>query len=303
MQKTVLTAMQNPKSFEPRPSQGVQWQQTVVMRNAQNQEEAFSIGPDGLVWSFIADGGDSRFDGGGQRLENLGLEADFLTVGRNAAGALVVIAAKGLHTQYRTETPPGTGLDAGRDGLRKRWSPGPIHPLTRTLQGATGVRRLYTQSDFSGMRIAMIVDTEQPGVGASYVMACSQWHETGPGPFILLPPLSAPSCGANQPKRPQATAVKRPVSGGTFCLKKPALALAEYCVNSYHFRSRLQAPLSGQTRQHGRYDAAGARGTQHVKDFGHICAADPHSDRLRPATEQTPKTYTSPSPRQCPRSR
>ena len=191
MQKTVLTAMQNPKSFEPRPSQGVQWQQTVVMRNAQNQEEAFSIGPDGLVWSFIADGGDSRFDAGGQRLENLGLEADFLTVGRNAAGALVVIAAKGLHTQYRTEAAV-TALEMAEN--RPRWSPAQSIHLPH-IQGATGVRRLYTQSDFSGMRIAMIVDTELPGVGASYVMACSQWHETGPGPFILLPPLGAPAAG------------------------------------------------------------------------------------------------------------
>jgi len=190
MQKTTVTAPKNPMSYEPRPSQGVQWQQTVVMRNAQKQEEAFSIGPDGRVWSFIADSGDSRFDAAGQHLENLGLEADFLTVGRNAAGALVVIAAKGLHTQYRTETPL-TALDAAQ-GLR--WSPAQSIHLP-TIQGATGVRRLYTQSDFSGMRIAMIVDTEQPGVGSSYVMACSQWHENGPGPFILLPPLGAPAAG------------------------------------------------------------------------------------------------------------
>lgn len=195
MQKPSVTAMQNPKSFEPRPSQGVQWQQTVVMRNAQKQEEAFSIGPDGLVWSFIADTGDSRFDASGQHLENLGLQADFLTVGRNGAGALVVIAAKGLHIQYRTETPP-----SATEGLR--WSPAQSIALP-PIAHATGVRRLYTQSDFSGMRIAMIVDTEQPGQGSSYVMACSQWHDSGPGPFILLPPLGAPSAGqANKSSGP-----------------------------------------------------------------------------------------------------
>jgi hypothetical protein len=162
--------------------QGVQWQQTVVMRNAQNQEEAFSIGPDGCVWSFIAD---SSFDDGGQRMENLGLEADFLTVGRNAAGALVVIAAKGLHTQYRTEVAETPG---------HRWSPVQSIHLP-AIQGATGVRRLYNQSSFSGMRIAMIIDTEQPGAGSSYVMACSQWHDNGPGPFTLLPSLAATAPG------------------------------------------------------------------------------------------------------------
>jgi hypothetical protein len=176
----------------PSPSQGVQWQQTVVMRNAQDQEEAFSIGPDGFVWSFIADSSGSHFDASGQGLENLGMEADFLTVGRNAAGALVVIAAKGLRTQYRTENPVAA-LDATKNPGH-RWSPAqPIH--LPAIQGATGVRRLYNQSNFSGMRIAMIIDTEQPGVGSSYVMACSQWHDTGPGPFTLLPSLTASAPG------------------------------------------------------------------------------------------------------------
>jgi hypothetical protein len=189
MQKTTVTAIQNPLSLEPRTPQGmrVQWQQTAVMRNAQQQEEAFSIGPDGRVWSFIADHGDSRLDACGQRLESLGMEADFLTVGRNVAGALVVIAAKGLHTRYRTEMPL-TALDIAR-GLGRRWSPAQSIHLP-TIQGAIGVRRMYTQSDFNGMRVAIVVDTEHPGGGTSYVMLCSQWDHTGPKPFILLPALT-----------------------------------------------------------------------------------------------------------------
>ncbi len=197
MQKNTLTAVQTPPFSKPHTPPEVQWQQTVVMRNAQQEEEAFSIGPDGQVWSFIADRSDSNANGGAPRLENLGLEADFLTVGRNAAGALVLIAAKGLRTQYRTEIPL-TARDAAR-GLGRCWSPAQSIQLP-AIPGATGVRRLYTQSDFNGMRIAMIVDTELPGVGASYVMVCSQWRDTGPGPFILLPPLGAPKAAqASQP--------------------------------------------------------------------------------------------------------
>lgn len=157
---------------------GVAWQQTVVMRNTLNQEEAFSIGPDGYIWSFIAGTGASA-----QRLENLGLQADFLTVGRNSAGTLVVIAAKGLQTSYRTEIAQTTVVPS-----TQRWSEARSIHLP-TIQGATGVRRLYTQSDFSGMRIALIVDTQTQELGSSYVMACSQWRDNGPGPFILLPPL------------------------------------------------------------------------------------------------------------------
>lgn len=201
MQKTTLSAPQSPLLLEPRtpPGMGVQWQQTVVVRNAQKQEEAFSIGPDGRVWSFIADTGDRRFDTSGPRLWNLGLEADFLTVGRNMAGVLVVIAAKGLRTQYRTEMPLAA-RDAAK-GLGHCWSPAKSIHLPH-IPGAIRVRRLYTQSDFNGMRIAMIVDTGQPGIGASYVMVCSQWHDTGPGPFILLPPLGVPA--AVQASRPNS---------------------------------------------------------------------------------------------------
>jgi hypothetical protein len=176
-------------TYEPRQSPGVQWQQTVIMRNGQSQEEAFSIGPDGCVWSFITE---SSVDAGGQRMENLGLEADFLTVGRNVAGALVVIAAKGLRTQYRTEIPLGA-LDSAKNPGH-RWSPAqPIH--LPAIQGATGVRRLYNQSNFSGMRIAIIIGIEQPSAGNSYVLACSQWHDSGPGAFTLLPSVTATAPG------------------------------------------------------------------------------------------------------------
>lgn len=164
----------------PTTAPGVAWQQTVLMRNAQGQEEAFSIGPDGRVWSFVAHSGK-------QPLDDLELDADFLTVGRNGTGALVVIAAKGLRTVYRSEILPEGGSTAC-----ERWTP-PRAIHLPTIQGATGVRRLYTQSDFSGMRIALIVDTHTAEQGASYVMACSQWHDNGPGPFILLPPLGAHS--------------------------------------------------------------------------------------------------------------
>ncbi len=187
-QSRCYKAIHMPNPLHPADTKTSLWKQTTVLRNAQGQEEAISVGPDGNVWSFIADSGDSRFDAAGQRLENLDLPADFVTVGRTKAGALVVIAAKGLKLHYRTETPL-TALHMA-DGLSHRWTPAcPIQ--LPAISGAVGVRRLYTQTDFSGMRIALIVDTETPEHGSSYVMVCSQWTENGPGPFILLPPLGA----------------------------------------------------------------------------------------------------------------
>ncbi|ARV17689.1 hypothetical protein AEP_00730 [Curvibacter sp. AEP1-3] len=195
-----------PNPLHPADTNTSLWKQTTVLRNAQGEEEAISVGPDGYVWSFIADSGDSRFDASGQRLENLGMPADFVTVGRNAAGALVVIAAKGLHLQYRTETPL-TALDIA-DGLSHRWTPAKPVQLP-VIAGAVGVRRLYTQNDFSGMRIALIVDTETAEHGSSYVMACSQWTENGPGPFILLPPLGAKKATPVQPAPSQGVRMFR----------------------------------------------------------------------------------------------
>jgi hypothetical protein len=185
-----------PNSLHPADTSTSLWKQTTVLRNAQGQEEAISVGPDGKVWSFIADSGDSRFDAIGQRLENLGMPADFVAVGRNPAGALVVIATEGLHLQYRTERPL-TALDMA-DGLSHRWTPAKPVQLPM-IAGAVGVRRLYTQNDLSGMRIALIVDTETTEHGSNYVMACSQWTENGPGPFILLPPLGGKKASPAQP--------------------------------------------------------------------------------------------------------
>ena len=164
------------------------WRQTTLLRNSRGQDEAISIGPDGMVWSFIAGSGP---DSAGQRLENLGLQADFVTVGRHSDDTLVVMAAQGLTLQYRSEI-----ASTGSSYLHQRWTPARAVPLPE-IAGAVGVRRLYTQTDFSGLRIALIVDTDTPEHGPSYVMACSQWTDQGPGPFILVPPLGAPKPAAS----------------------------------------------------------------------------------------------------------
>jgi hypothetical protein len=160
------------------------WKQTTVLRNALGQEEAISVGPDGHVWSFLPEG---REDARDQRLENLGMPADWVTAGQTETGAWVVIAAKGLALQYRCEMSL-SAVDRMR-GTGSRWTPAQTLALP-FIRGAVGVRRVYTQTDFRGLRLALIVDTETPEHGTSYVMACSQWIGKVPGPFILLPPMT-----------------------------------------------------------------------------------------------------------------
>ena len=176
MQKAANSRLDAPQIADFSHSSSTLWRQTTVTRNAQDQEEAFSIGPDGQVWSFMTEAGKL----GRTALTSLNMPADFLAVGQNAHGALVVITIKGLSMHFRTETPMGP----------ERWSEAAVAPLP-AIAHATGVRRLYIQTDFTGMRIAMIVDTNAPGSTQSYVMACSQWLVDGPGPFVLVPPITA----------------------------------------------------------------------------------------------------------------
>jgi len=138
-----------PNPLHPADTNTSLWKQTTVLRNAQGQEEAISVGPDGNVWSFIADSGDSRFDASGQRLESR-MPADFVTLGLHAAGALVVDRSQGL----APSVPHGDPVDRighGSNGLSHRWTPAkPVRTARGDPLGAVGVRRSYTQNDFSG---------------------------------------------------------------------------------------------------------------------------------------------------------
>ena len=155
------------------------FRETIVVSNRQGREEAFTIGPDGLVWSFFPDAVDAP-GLSGYRLVSMRMPADHLTVGRDASGSLVVIVVKGLQVRYRVESAPSEGPQALI--APARWSGIEYAPLP-SITGAVSVQRVYTQDDFGNLRVAAIVDLESEESGNAFALAYCDWNEKGPNAF------------------------------------------------------------------------------------------------------------------------
>ncbi len=155
------------------------FRETIVVSNRQGREEAFTIGPDGLVWSFFPDAAEAS-GLSGYRLVSMRMPADHLTVGRDSSGSLVVIAVKGLQVRYRVENAPSESPQALI--APARWSGIEYAPLP-SITGAVSVQRVYTQDDFGSLRVAAIVDVEQPESGSACALAYCDWNENGPNAF------------------------------------------------------------------------------------------------------------------------
>lgn len=169
----------------PAHDESPKFRETIVVSNRQGREEAFTIGPDGLVWSFFPDAADAP-GLSGYRLVSMRMPADHLTVGRDSSGSLVVIAVKGLQVRYRVENAPSEGPQALI--APARWSGIEYAPLP-SITGAISVQRVYTQDDFGSLRVAAIVDVEQPESGAACALAYCDWNENGPNAFKAASPL------------------------------------------------------------------------------------------------------------------
>lgn len=159
------------------------FRQTMVVTNRQGREEAFTIGPDGFVWSFFPDAVNaSGF--ADYKFVSLGMPADLLTLARDAFGCLVVIAVKGLRIRYRVEQvlPDGQRpVDAP-----SRWSPVEYAPLPE-IHGAISVQRIYAHGDVGSLRVSAIVDVEKAERDSGFAMAYCHWKNTGPNVFDTFP--------------------------------------------------------------------------------------------------------------------
>lgn len=90
-----------PRTQQPAPyGKASLWRETVMANLLGGQQEAFSIGPDGYVWSYTVNAEDGRTG----RLMSTGLAANTFTLGRSGDGLAVVIAAEGSTLRYVAET-------------------------------------------------------------------------------------------------------------------------------------------------------------------------------------------------------
>jgi hypothetical protein len=141
------------------------WRRTVVMEGALGQDEAFSIGPDGMVWSFFP----QPESEGGYRLKNLHMPAEQLAAGRNGAGRLVVFAADGMVLRYRVETT---------DPLA-RWTP-PRRVLLPAIRGAQRIQSVSCETIAKLMLVGVVMRLEGHGAPHDTGMAVSVWEHDGP---------------------------------------------------------------------------------------------------------------------------
>lgn len=76
------------------------WKDTTVTTNADGEEEAYSIAPDGFIWSYTVDSKRGRTG----RLFTTKLRASAFALGKSPNGHTVVIAADDAFVQFVLET-------------------------------------------------------------------------------------------------------------------------------------------------------------------------------------------------------
>lgn len=141
------------------------WSRTVVIEGAMGQDEAFSIGPDGMVWSFFP----QPETEGGYRLKNLHMPAEQLAVGRNGAGRLVVFASDGMVLRYRVET-------VGDDS---RWTPS-RRVLLPAVRGAQRIKSVSCETIANLMLVGVVLQLHDHCAMQETGMAVSVWEHDGP---------------------------------------------------------------------------------------------------------------------------
>jgi hypothetical protein len=93
------------QSARPADGGGSLWRKTMVLSNAQGQDEAFSIGPDGYVWHYVM--GQGRVGAG--RLLSTGLAANVFTAAALPDGRRLLMGAQGLEVSCCAEQPRELG--------------------------------------------------------------------------------------------------------------------------------------------------------------------------------------------------
>ena len=135
MQTSPLPLAATPKSQQTdlfaRTSVVPMWKDTLVTINADGQEEAYSIAPDGFVWSYTVD---SEFGRTG-RLVTTGLRASAFAHGKSSDGHIIVIAADGALVHFVVET----------GNPKRRWSTPQVVSFSATRQTVVAVEKLFTQ--------------------------------------------------------------------------------------------------------------------------------------------------------------
>jgi hypothetical protein len=122
------------------------WRGLTVSRNAQGQSEAFAIGPDGYVWSYLT----SPAGHTAGRLISTGLEARSFALAKLARNRKLVIGAQGASLSWVTETGEAQPrwyepVKVDFEGLEGVQSISQVHTLERDDEVLVGVLAHYAR--------------------------------------------------------------------------------------------------------------------------------------------------------------
>ncbi len=128
------------------------WRCLTLSRNAQGQDEAFAIGPDGYVWSYLT----SSVGHTTGRLISTGLEASGFATAKLANNRKLVIGMQGANFLCVTETGQAqprwsAPVKVNFDGLRGARSISQVHALERGDEVLIGVLVHYARGGKLGM--------------------------------------------------------------------------------------------------------------------------------------------------------
>lgn len=117
------------------------WKHTMVRTDHKGREEAFSIGPDGYVWSYFRN---AEGPGAG-RLMSTGLLATQFVLAETETGRAVVVAADGTNLRHVMEDESYGG----------RWTP-PQETRCSGLRHAVAVEKLMVQTIGNTLFLAVL---------------------------------------------------------------------------------------------------------------------------------------------------
>jgi hypothetical protein len=137
---------------KPTAASSCVWRGLTVSRNAQGQAEAFALGPDGFVWSYLTN--PAGYTEG--RLISTGLEAHSFAVAKLARHRKLVVGVQGTTLSWVTETgesqPRWHEPAAVKfDGLQGAQSISQVHALERDDEVLIGVLVHYPRGTKLGV--------------------------------------------------------------------------------------------------------------------------------------------------------
>jgi hypothetical protein len=133
---------QAPTAYKPSASR--LWCGLTVSRNAQGQDEAFAIGPDGYVWSYLTSPAGHTTG----RLISTGLQAHSFALAKLARHRKLLIGAQGASLSWVVETGEAQPrwhepVSVSFEGLQSAQSISQVHALERDDEILVGVLAHY----------------------------------------------------------------------------------------------------------------------------------------------------------------